>query len=226
MANVLVTRSLRILALTTLLSTSSAFADSIVVTSGQLYQPDDEPGGFSLVGANAFVIAAAFPLYATRPCPGGCAPGTLSLSTVLGSERAGQHVIADQFVRATVNGTEFFDSFHPGVLTGTLRFDAPTIVLPPVDVGRTMHFTAPFVFSGDVSGFARDDVTFREPLFHVSLIGRGTFQMIFDFDFAQPGSYPNPELTYAFAATPEPASLILFAIGLTGLLARRRAGRW
>ena len=225
MGNVLLIRSLRILALTTLLATGSAFADPIVVTSGQLYQPDDEPGGFTLISTNGFVLAAGFPFYARSPCAGGCAPGTLSLSTELGREKAGQLLLSDSYVRATVNVNEVFDPFHPGVLTGTLRFDAPTIVLPPVDPVRVTDVTAPFVFSGDVSGFAPDDVNFRAPLFHVNLIGQGTLEMIFDFDFARSGSYPNPQLTYAFAPTPEPASLILFGTGLTALLVRRRARR-
>jgi hypothetical protein len=224
-ANVLLIRSLWILALTTLLSTSSVFADPIVVTSGQLYQPDDEPGGFTLVGTNGLVLSAAFPSYVSSPCAGGCAPGTLSLSTELGRERAGQHVISDGFAQAIVNGIQVFDRFHPGVLTGSLRFDAPTIVLPPVDPVHLTDVTAPFVFSGDVSGFGADDVDFRAPLFHVNLIGQGTFEMIFDFDFARSGSYPNPQLTYAFAPTPEPVSLVLFGTGVTGLLASRRARR-
>jgi hypothetical protein len=62
------------------------------------------------------------------------------------------------FGRAAVNGMQFFTVNEPGGLVGTLRFDAPTVILPPVErVPSGVRFTAPFMFNGDVTGFAPDD---------------------------------------------------------------------
>ena len=94
-------------------------------------------------------------------------PGELSPRTLLGGDGGG-HLIATGFTSATVNGTQIVNP----LLAGTLRFEASTVVLPLIDPQVTGVVTAPFIFRGDVSGFARDDTNFQEPLFHVNLAVR------------------------------------------------------
>jgi len=212
MTKALLTRPARLFALTMCLSAHAAFADPITVTSGQFYFPDDEPGFFSLLGANGLVIGGGFvsqPFRVVTVSPQivclqrGCQAGTsLSLTTVLG------------------DGTGFFLSTSQGLLTGSLRFDAPAIVLPPFDGSPGIGFTAPFVFSGDVTGFSLRDVEARVPLFHADLTGRGTVRAI--FDDPHPPFYPNPEVTYTFAATPEPGTFALVTFSVFGIVARTK----
>jgi hypothetical protein len=85
---------------------------------------------------------------------------------------------------------------------------------------HNLNFAAPFLFSGHVTGFARDDVDQRAPLFDVELVGQGTLTLGFDSVFN--GRYANVEERFTFAATPEPSAVLLLATGLCGLLARQR----
>jgi len=91
------------------------------------------------------------------------------------------------------------------------------VVLPTVPAGATVGpgFTAPFVFNGEVRGFAAGDVELREPLFDVQLVGQGTVGLGFDTVFN--GLFSTVEERFTFAPTPEPTSLLLFGSGLVGL---------
>jgi hypothetical protein len=129
---------------------------------------------------------------------------------------------------AMINGTEFGDlsQFGPQLgLAGTMRFDAPVLVLPPLESFRSS--SAPFVFTAQVMGFALDDVDARTPLFTVALVGQGTALLEF-FDLRN-GSLFEPYVTYTFAAAPapvpEPGTLLLVATALAGLAAGRRQRR-
>ena len=135
---------------------------------------------------------------------------------------------------ATVNGTQFATGEKDGSflgqvgLAGSFRFDAPKFVFPSsVAPGQPSPFTAPFVFSGHVTGFRITDVDARTPLFDVNLTGRGT--AFSDFEQESNGVYRSDIFRFTFeatpAATPEPATIALLGTGFLGLIARARPKR-
>jgi hypothetical protein len=214
------TRSLRVLGMAALCSVSSVpslRAEPIVVTSGWIVVGFDNPAAFQFFG-NELVLSGIFVETLSSPqqtCSPGCVRGTaVNMSAVAGGESASTRFPLGFSTGTIINGTEFFRPFGLGAesprLAGTLRFDAPVVVLP--------NFTAPFVFNGRVTGFAADDLDARVPLFDVELVGQGTARLQFE-DFVN-GVSLEPVATYTFAATPEPATLALFGTGFVGLLSR------
>ena len=211
-----------------LLLAAAASADPIRVTSGQLTIPDDEPGGFQFFGPGGFALVehsggSQFILSSPRnTCfQVACTSGTrLDLSAVVGGPspltpfRVG-------FGVADINGQHFFTPNEPGLLIGTLRFDAPTIVLPPVEqVPNGVAFSVPFVFHGDITAFAPDDLEATTPIFHLNLVGEGTLGIgLLPFGTR----YGEVDSVYTFAATTEPSSIVLTTTALLGLVRRRRA---
>jgi PEP-CTERM motif len=209
-------------------------ADPIKVTSGFFLLPDDDATYFEFFGTDGFVLGSLF--INTRSSPhatclrGGCTPGTpLSMSAV--AEGDDPAVVDGQPLGLTtiaiVNGTEF--PSHSLQLRGTLRFNAPVVVVPqgrPLELppGTPPEFgvriTAPFDLAGHVTAFARDDLDLLVPLFAIDLVGRGTVSLR---TLVVAGRSTEPEVTYTFSSSPpvpEPATVVLFGTGLAGIAAR------
>jgi hypothetical protein len=224
MVRALLTRQLRavsIAALFFVVAVPVVAADPVTVTSGMLVLPDDDPSYFQFFGTDGLVLGGLFvPTFISphRTCiSGGCAPGgSVDMSAVAGGERAGGSL--GSATGAIVNGIEYLRPFRLVLesqqLIGTLRFDAPVVMLPLV--GGAV--TAPFVFTGDVTAFARDDLDLALPLFHVDLVGHGTVRLAGLFEPL------DIEAIYTFSAespaVPEPMTAILLGTGLIGVTAR------
>jgi hypothetical protein len=241
MATPVLSYSMRVLAVTVLCLTVAApkaSADPVVVTSGHLYIPWDDPTDFALIGADGFVLRSLFVATNSpqRTCFVGCTPGTaVDLGAVAGGPNPFTVFSLGTLTEADVDGFQWPFGLRPDAprLAGTLRFEASTIVLPPfADLPSPFAgvFTSPFTFTGQVAGYMPNDVGLSDPLFSVALTGRGTVTAIFD-TFG--GVYGDPEVTYTFQSTPapapvpEPATLILVGTALTGVCIRRyrrRAG--
>jgi hypothetical protein len=232
MTNAFASRWLRLLGAASVCVASFAptlRAEPIAVTSGQIALLFDDPTSFALFASDGFALTggfgfAFFPVSPQRTCFLGCAPGmAVDMSAFAGGDVAGNPFPLGFLTRAEVGGQIFgtgsVDRDSPR-LAGTLRLDAPSVVLPPLKDGVFgVSFTTPFTFHGDVTAFAADDPDARAPLFHVDLFGQGTATLALDNDAV---SFTQPEVTYQFAATPEPTTLLLFAVGMIGVAARAR----
>jgi hypothetical protein len=166
-ANVLVTRSVRLvaLALATFVFVSAASADPIVITSGRVID-EGEPHLQHFFGADGFELVVGFaptflgfrdPLVTCSQMR--CTAGTaLDMSAIAGAPST-LRPFSLGLGTVTINGSRFFSERDPGGLVGTLRFDAPTVILPSADRRGIVDVAVPFVFRGDVTGFARADTT-------------------------------------------------------------------
>jgi hypothetical protein len=207
---------------------SSARADTIPVTSGALTIAWDDPSSFVLFGPGGFALSGLFIRIPSSPqgtCFAGCAPGqVINLSSVAGG---GSGFTLGQSFTANVNGVEFARPDQPESwlgLTGLFQFDSSDIVAPPLPgTFDRIFLTAPFVFQGQVTGFAGDDSEAQTPLFQIDLGGRGTARL--GLSPLEDGTYRFPEATYTFETlnpVPEPAAILLLGTGLARVMFLRR----
>jgi hypothetical protein len=78
------------------------------------------------------------------------------LSGITGGPSTPALVFTLGYGRAVIGGTEFSGFPQNPGLAGTLRFETPAVVVPPVEMIGLLR--APFTFRGDVAGFAPDDL--------------------------------------------------------------------
>ena len=197
---------------------ASSSADPVRVTAGFFNSPEDGPPGFSFEG-DGLLLSGFLPLVTASPrdvCLAGCDPGTaVDMSTVAGAATGAASFTLGTSPGALINGVEFGDlgQFGPMIgLTGVMRFDAPTVVLPPFDSHDALR--VPFTFTADVTGFAVEDVALAVPLFNAALIGQGTVTL--EFLNGIGGRFFEPYVTYSFSAAdpiPEPGTWLLLATG-------------
>jgi hypothetical protein len=208
------------LALTSVVSVSSpAFAEPIVVTRGNvearfflglarvLFEGDDF---FLRVGVDGFQAGLALDC---TPC----LPG----STV---HLGGRFTFPRAAGSAVVDGVSYPEIFVDGI---TGAFTTPSV---QVDGTETITISAPFSFSGTVSGYILDPFVhgFTEPAFTKTLFGNGTASALFIYNNTERPLFTATELRYDFgdpAPVPEPATLLLCGLGSAVLAARGRRRR-
>ena len=124
-----------------------------------------------------------------------------------------------------MNGTNYITDRYVA-LAGTLSFLAGDVVVPPQQGTDPPLLSSPFQMTGRIVGYAPGDVDGITPLFDVIVAGAGTarLRLVPQGD----GTFAFPEASYAFEGSdpiPEPATILLTATGLAGVLMRARRRR-
>lgn len=201
--------------------TPSVKADPLVVTSGSLTVPGHlRAPQYTFSGQN-FSVTGHGSEFGSAPDCFPCASGSfIGVSSLFVGSSLGIGSL-------TVNGMTFENLLFNGVF----QFTGNPILVP---AGITnISLTAPFMFSGNLVACPFEGVPDCMPakqIFSAQLVGQGfvTLQLRFLQTTASGASlYQLDNITYNFQSTeiPEPMTLTLFAIGLTGLVVKRKFGK-
>jgi hypothetical protein len=200
-----------------LAAVTTSSADPIILTGGSFIQNGLGDGFFELEG-DGFHLAfgAEFPnvdlMEQCYPCTASGRPLTFGASAG-GDFRSG--------LPGTFNGVPYATTFF----SGQFVFTGPTLssaLLSP----SNLTLTAPFSMTGNLTDFTSP--MRQNPVFTTALAGSGTATAQFSFEGEHPGTtdlFDVRSVTFAFespAATPEPASILLFGTACLCLAGLRR----
>lgn len=196
-------------------------ADDVVITSGALIYPSfiTAPFQYNFSGQDLVVIGGNIATEAAGPfcIPGGanqpCIGANLNFGAGLNS--GGQ---------VTYQGTTYELRFLGPHLN--LGFNAGQVLVPPeLWNANAVMITTPFTFGGSLAGIPGPSITFTGQGFVQALLVRGfpefglSGMREVNYTFLPPGTPPPPT---EIRPIPEPASMLLFATGLLGVIGRIR----
>jgi hypothetical protein len=184
--------------LTGAVTAPAARAARIKIDSGRAVVAWDDASFFELQGDGLHLtgLFVSVPESPQRICFSGCAPGTrVDMNAVLG----GPSILSlgGYVATAVINGITYTTGGGDPSLTlgGEMHFRAPPVRLPPLHDGLLI-LTAPFAFTGHITGFASDATDgSASPVFQADVVGRGTARLQL---IAVGDAWRFPEVTYDF----------------------------